>query len=274
MTVRSSDQPALDKFDERILTALYATYPEGCGYNQLLLNAKVNKAVLSLRLKEAPNPKSLVNRGYVHAKKETIRGLPWKITLTEKGRGVYIKRVGGKIEDAFRLITDLHEDKMREALRRIMGKVFSEFLNIKGKVGDINKLDIFLKALEAPYMDVANRPLRNAGRKNIGFPYYNARFTLYCLPWWWIRDDALLAIEKGHWISPGRIQLLTTLGIRTELFLSRHNKKWLNHLEQNGEDPETEKDSECKVREPIMREKHPEAFSTLKRTMWNDLKYF
>ncbi|MCJ7505545.1 MarR family winged helix-turn-helix transcriptional regulator [Candidatus Bathyarchaeota archaeon] len=274
MTIRSSDQPALDKFDERILAALYAIYPEGYGYNQLWSRAEVNKKVLDLRLSIAPNPKSLVSKGYVQVKKGKKPKSPWRITLTEKGRNAYIRHVGGKIEDAFRLVTDLPEERMREALRKIMEKAFNDLFNVKRNLANLEKLNLFLKALEEPYMDVANRPLRGVLMKDSGMPYYQAKFSLDRLPWWWIRDDALLAIEKGHWISPGRIRLLTTLGIRTEVFLSRHNKKWLNRLEQLGKNPDTEKDLEHKLREPAIAETHPEAFCTTQRTMWNGLKYF
>jgi hypothetical protein len=275
MATRLEDQfPSIDKFGEQILGALYEMHPKGCGYNQLVFKAKVNKRVLDLRLKKVLNEKSLVRRGYVHVEKGRTPRSPWNITLTENGRKAYLAHFGGKVEGAFRLITELREDKMCEALRKTMGKVFGEMFKIKGNLADLKRLDIFLKALEAPYMDVANKPLRNTGRRDVGLPYFNARFTLDRLQWWWIRDDALLALEKGHWISPGRILLLTTLGIKTELFLSRHNKKWQNRVEQLGKDSDAEKDLEHELREPIMKERHPEAFCTVKQTMWKDLKYF
>lgn len=264
--------------DERILAALYARHPEPCGYNQLLHEAHVNKKVLDSRLDERLRPISLVYRGQVKVSKGRKRNSPLKITLTKTGRRTYMRYVGGKIKDAFQLITRMPEERMREVLRRTMGKVFAELVTHEARIKDYAKLDVFLRALEEPYMDMANRQLKGLRRKarvSKGPPphYYLARFTLERAPWLMLRDDALLALKNKHWISPTRIRLLATLGLRKEHQLNRHNEKWLSQVKQQGKDPEDQKEEEYKIREPTIREDYPNVFIVLGRTEWNNLKY-
>ena len=266
----SQKEDKLTEHDEKILTALYAAHPEPRGYNQLLREAKVHKKVLDARLKESQRPTSLIHRGLVQVKKGRTRNSPWKITLTENGRSTYLACVGGRIENAFQLVINLPEEKMHQTLRKIMAKVFSPLLTQKGKIANFQKLDTFLKALEEPYMDLANKPLKGTRFKNSMQPYYLARFIIDKAPWQMLRYDALLALKSNHWISPTRIRLLATLGIRNESFLVKHNKKWLAHLQEKGKDPDQQKEEEYKAREPEVKKTYP----TLRHTQWADHKYF
>jgi len=264
----------LTKHDEKILTTLYSAYPEPRGYNQLLREAKVNKKVLDARLVDSPKDISLVYRGLVQVKKGLTRNSLWKITLTENGRSMYLARIGGRIENAFELVINLPEEKMHQTLRKIMAKVFNDLLTRKGKIVNFQKLDTFLKALEEPYMDLANKPLKGIRFKNSMQPYYLARFIIDKAPWQMLRYDALLALKNNHWISPTRIHLLATLGIRTESFLVKHNKKWLARLQEIGKDPDEQKEEEYKAREPEVKKTYSQVFITMRHTQWADHKYF
>jgi hypothetical protein len=164
---------------------------------------------------------------------------------------------------------------MRETMRKIMTKKFNEIftINVRGqRTIDRNKLQLFLKTLEEPYMQVANKHLKGIRLKNSGKPYYLARFSLERLPWHWLRDDAILAIKKNHWINPGRAQLLKTLGIYTASYLSRHNKNWLKNI--RPEDQDEKIDIEHKERGKIIAQKYPQVFNIMKQNQWNELKYF
>lgn len=194
--------------------------------------------------------------------------------MTQKGRKVYIEQIRGKIEDAISLVVDLPEEKMHEALREVMKRTFANLFGVTRNPTNLRKLDSFLKALEEPYMDAANRPLRGTGMNRPSQPFCNARFTLDRIPCEWLRYDALLAIKKGHWLSPGRVRLLETFGIRNGMFLSTHNLRWLKRLRRLGRDPDTEKDLEHEMRRPLVEKTYPEAFSKRPVTLWNDLKYF
>lgn len=262
----------LDHFDARILKALYGLYPTGCGYNQLGGRARVNKKVLDLRLANNKNSRSLVYRKLVNVEKGRAQNSPWNITLTENGRKKYLIHVRGKIEDAVELFLGLSEERMREAVREVMTRVFTDLFDLKHG-GNLPQLDMFLSALEEPYMDVANKPLHGIQRDNSGLPYYHARFTGDRLPWWWIRDDAILALKKGHWLSRGRIRLLAILGLGTEISLRSHNDRWASSLVKAGSNLETKKDKEYEEREPIIRRQHQEAFKPETETPWNRWKY-
>jgi hypothetical protein len=176
--------------------------------------------------------------------------------------------------DLERLREKLPDEKMREALREVMKTTFANLFGVTRNLANLKKLDSFLKALEEPYADVANRPLRGTRMNPPSQTFCNARFTLDRIPCDWLRYDALLAIKMGHWLSLGRVRLLETFGIRTNMFLSRHNLRWLKRIQKLGRDPDTEKDIECEVRRPLVDKTHQEAFIKHATTLWNDLKYF